>query len=184
MKKKSYTPGITDEERAIFRAYTKGIQPLKDSTQALEPAPKKRAMPHINIHQPSREIPRLEVSDTVPSVEPEDTLQFVRSGVQHRAIQKMRRGDIHIDAELDLHGMNLDRAEEQLSSFLMRAIAAEYRCVLVVHGKGAHRETPYPILKNKVNQWLRAHPDVLAFCSANPFQGGAGAVYVLLRRGR
>lgn len=183
MKKKSHTPHITDEERAIFKEYTQGIQPLKDNTQAFESIPKKPVKPHIDI-RPSREVQRLDVGDTTPSVQPEDILQFARPGVQHRILQKMRRGNIQIEAELDLHGMNLDQAEERLSSFLMQAIEAKWRYVLVIHGKGISREAPYPILKNKVNQWLRAHPDVLAFCSANPFQGGAGAVYVLLRRER
>lgn len=52
--------------------------------------------------------------------------------------------------------------------------------VKIVHGKGAH--TGQTLLKTYVNGWLPQLPDVLAFVSALPRDGGAGAVYVLLRR--
>ncbi|RMD71241.1 MAG: DNA mismatch repair protein MutS, partial [Gammaproteobacteria bacterium] len=56
-----------------------------------------------------------------------------------------------------------------------------YRCVRIVHGKG-RRSARQPVLKQKVNGWLRARDEVLAFCSARPHHGGTGALYVLLRR--
>ncbi|MEE9156926.1 MAG: Smr/MutS family protein, partial [Gammaproteobacteria bacterium] len=39
-----------------------------------------------------------------------------------------------------------------------------------------------PVLKNKLNNWLRQRDEVLAFCSTRPVDGGTGAVYVLLKR--
>ncbi|HRY16587.1 MAG TPA: Smr/MutS family protein, partial [Candidatus Competibacteraceae bacterium] len=47
-------------------------------------------------------------------------------------------------------------------------------------GKGSRHRGP--ILKQKVNHWLRQRDEVLAFCSARAIDGGTGAVYVLLRR--
>jgi len=50
-----------------------------------------------------------------------------------------------------------------------------------VHGKGYRSGARGPILKVAVDTWLRRHPDVMAFTSARPIDGGTGAVYVLLR---
>lgn len=176
-------PNITDEERAAFREHAKGVKPLKKGSETpTVPASKRSPRPKITIRQPDVEIPRLEMDDEAAFVQPEESIQFARSGIQHRVLQKLRRGDITIEGTLDLHGLNPDQAEDSLSAFLVRAVDSGWRHVLIIHGKGAHGKAPYPILKNKVNQWLRAHPDVLAFSSANPFQGGVGAVYVLLKR--
>jgi DNA-nicking Smr family endonuclease len=55
--------------------------------------------------------------------------------------------------------------------------------VRIIHGKGKSSEGKLPVLKGKVNSWLRQKGEVLAFCSARPNDGGTGAVYVLLKRG-
>ena len=39
-----------------------------------------------------------------------------------------------------------------------------------------------PVLKSKVNHWLRRRDSVLAFVSTRQVHGGTGAVYVLLRK--
>ena len=49
--------------------------------------------------------------------------------------------------------------------------------VKIVHGKGSEA-----ILKTCINGWLRQLPEVLAFCSAPPKDGGNGAVLVLLKK--
>ena len=57
--------------------------------------------------------------------------------------------------------------------------------MLVVTGRGLHSKDQLPVLKEGVQQWLtrgRATKQVLGFCTARPKDGGAGAVYVLLRR--
>jgi DNA-nicking Smr family endonuclease len=56
--------------------------------------------------------------------------------------------------------------------------------VRIIHGKGHGSHQRKPVLKGKVDHWLRQRRDVLAFCSARQADGGTGAVYVLLRRPR
>jgi len=59
------------------------------------------------------------------------------------------------------------------------------RSVLVVHGRGLHSKDQLPVLKDALRTWLstaRFARHVLAFATARPADGGAGAVYVLLRR--
>jgi DNA-nicking Smr family endonuclease len=69
--------------------------------------------------------------------------------------------------------------------FLREARNQGKRCVLVVHGRGIHSRDQVPILKDALRSWLatnRFGRHVLAFATARPADGGAGAVYVLLRR--
>jgi DNA-nicking Smr family endonuclease len=54
-------------------------------------------------------------------------------------------------------------------------------CVRIIHGKGLRSRHKGPVIKTKVNTWLRQRDDILAFCSARPVDGGTGAIYVLLR---
>ena len=64
-------------------------------------------------------------------------------------------------------------------------IHAGWRCVLIVHGRGLHSKDQVPVLKAQLKTWLnqkRIGQMVLAFATARPQDGGAGAVYVLLRR--
>ena len=118
----------------------------------------------------------------VPEVAPEEHLLFARSGLQHRLLRQLKRGELRPEAQLDLHGHTIAEAASLLSTFLHEAQQSGLRCIRIVHGKG-HRSTEgRPVLKTQLNQWLRDTPTVLAFSSAQPKDGGMGAMYVLLRR--
>jgi DNA-nicking Smr family endonuclease len=56
-----------------------------------------------------------------------------------------------------------------------------HRCVCIVHGRGLHSEGKTSILRARVRAYLRSHRSVLAYADAPRTDGGAGAVYVLLR---
>jgi DNA-nicking Smr family endonuclease len=84
--------------------------------------------------------------------------------------------------ELDLHGMTVETAHKALTKFLADCCLMNRKCVRIIHGKGHGSDKKMPILKNKLNQWLRQHDDIIAFCSAQPNDGGTGAVYVLIKR--
>jgi DNA-nicking Smr family endonuclease len=94
-------------------------------------------------------------------------------------IRKMQTGQYDTEARLDLHGMTVAEAREALAQFLVQCQHRGIRRVLIIHGKGRANHTP--ILKNKLNHWLRQTQDVLAFCSAKSKAGGTGALYVLLK---
>lgn len=120
-----------------------------------------------------------EANDLDP-VNAETSLSYKQPSISKKIFSKLRKGQYPNDAMLDLHGMTVDEAESALSSFLEEAIEHAMRVVLIIHGKGHHQNKP--ILKNKLNHWLRETNIVLAFCSATPSHGGQGAVYVLLKR--
>jgi DNA-nicking Smr family endonuclease len=109
-----------------------------------------------------------------------DGLWYAKPGVQDATLRKLRRGHYSVGAELDLHGLRSEAARMALVEFLHSAHARRVRCVRIIPGKGYRSGPRGPILKQKLNGWLRQRDDVSAFCSARPADGGTGAVYVLL----
>lgn len=114
-------------------------------------------------------------------IETGDELYFARPGIQQRVMYDLRRGYLEIGAELDLHGLTVRYARSDLNQFIKACQERDIRCVRIIHGKGYRSEGKQPILKQKLNLWLRQRDDVLAFTSANRRDGGTGAAYVLLR---
>ena len=110
-----------------------------------------------------------------------DELFFKRPGIQDKVLTRLRKGKYAIGRELDLHGMNSRDAHAALDRFLLHCRHHDIRCVRIIHGKGYGSRDGYPVIKNKLNQWLQKIPQVLAFCSARACDGGTGAVYVLLK---
>ncbi len=116
-------------------------------------------------------------SDTLP----DETLSFRRAGIQDHLFKKLRRGLIPAQAQIDLHGLTQQAAWDCLLDFITRSRDENLRCIQVVHGKGYRSGARGPVLKSAVNSWLRRNHDVVAFTSARAIDGGAGALYVLLR---
>ncbi|PLX59856.1 Smr/MutS family protein [Sedimenticola selenatireducens] len=116
------------------------------------------------------------------NIETGEELEFIRPGIQNRLFQDLQRGRIPPEDMLDLHGLRVVEARRALAGFLAHAIRHRLRVVQIIHGKGYRSEDRQPILKQKINQWLRQRDEVLAFCSAPRFDGGTGAAYVLLSR--
>jgi len=107
-------------------------------------------------------------------------------GLDRRTAERLRRGLLPIEARLDLHGMTQEEAHRALNAFLARAVEAEKRSVLVITGKGG-RTSGDGVLRAAVPRWLNEAPNrtrLLAFTPAQPKHGGAGALYLLLRRQR
>jgi DNA-nicking Smr family endonuclease len=113
-----------------------------------------------------------------------DELSFYRPGLQKRVFQDLRRGRLEIEMELDLHGLTVKHAKDALDRFIRDCHRMQVRSARIIHGKGYGSEDRQPVLKQKVNFWLRQRQDVLAFCSATSRDGGTGAAYVLLRSAR
>ena len=111
----------------------------------------------------------------------EGELSFRRAGVRTQVMRRLRRGLYPIDDQLDLHGLDQTAARNELAEFIARSRDAGCRCVRIIHGKGYRSGARGPVLKTAANLWLRRHLDVMAFVSARAIDGGAGAMYVLLR---
>ncbi len=113
--------------------------------------------------------------------------------IDRRTDQKLKRGQIEIDATLDLHGLSQERAHVRLNAFLARASLDGHRTVLVITGKGRLAGTEDGLLRSSgrgvlracVPRWIEEAPLrglVWGVRPAGARHGGDGALYVLLRK--
>jgi DNA-nicking Smr family endonuclease len=169
----------TDEDRELFRKAVEGVRRLEKRVEPpRSPAPPPRAR-----FRRADEAAVLEESLAVNPEAESDTgedLSFRRATVGLPLFRKLRRGEISVRDEIDLHGCTAVEAKAALYEFLSDAGLAGIRCVRVIHGKGRRSGHQGPVLKRKLGRWLQLRDDVLAYCSARPVDGGTGAVYVLL----
>ncbi|MEA3275215.1 MAG: Smr/MutS family protein [Pseudomonadota bacterium] len=169
---------LQESESKLFRDAVEDAQRLELDQQ--EPFRCRR--PPVPIPQPAdldEKKGRVELSEA--EVETHEYLLFTRPGVQKRLLADLQRGYIEVDLELDLHGLTAAHAERTLDDFLRDCARLRVRCARIIHGKGYGSEDRQPVLKRKINYWLRLYEEVLAFCSATRRDGGTGATYVLLR---
>jgi len=108
--------------------------------------------------------------------------EWTRTGTRKDLAKRLHQGDFSIQDYIDLHGLTLIEAEEALRKFLREAIAKQYSCVKVIHGRGL-KSPKGPVLKEALTQWLQGpfRKLVLAYATAKDCDGGLGATYVLLK---
>ncbi|MGH8282910.1 MAG: Smr/MutS family protein [Gammaproteobacteria bacterium] len=172
-------PGLSDEEKQQFRDAVADTKRLPYKPVRSGPKPK----PHARFARAAAVEVLNECLTGLPDPsEPllGDGLFYAKPGVQNTVLRKLRRGYFSVGAELDLHGLRSDAARVVLVEFLQSVRGKRIRCVRIIHGKGYRSGPRGPVLKQKLNGWLRQRDEVMAFCSARPVDGGTGAVYVLL----
>ncbi|GAU09542.1 Smr/MutS family protein [Desulfoplanes formicivorans] len=114
-----------------------------------------------------------------------DFIQGYVRGMDPKTFRKLKAGSFSVEAHLDLHGQTLDQAQVSFLDFMRETYLKGMRCVLVIPGRGKNSPLGMGILRQGVQTWLTRDPVkriVLAFCTAQPRHGGAGALYVLLRK--
>ena len=173
----------------LWKAVTKGVKPLKRQPSpriapalAAEPSPAKAKKPAA-----AKPRPAAPARPTPPPSPPRRELSHGEApGLDKRSLERLRRGQLPIEAEIDLHGHTQEAAHRVLNAFIAGHAAAGRRCVRVITGKGMFREGG-GVLKTEVPRWLNEPPlqdSILAFTHARRDDGGEGALYVLLRRKR
>ncbi len=118
----------------------------------------------------------------VPLLDAHYILEWQGPGVQHGVFRKLKQGAYEPEARLDLHRMTVERARQEVFSFISEAQALSLRSLIIVHGKGFSSRAEGAVLKSYLNVWLPQLGTVIAYCSAQPRHGGVGAVYVLLKK--
>jgi len=189
---KKDTPNISSEESKLFRESVTDVKPLnapKRNTQQspLKSRSKSSSTPRNTlspIDSNTTEHTSFVESEYVTPVGANELLVFSVTGVQPKTQKKLRQGRFNIDHKIDLHGLTAAQSGLKLDQCITASIANADRCLLLIHGKASRSAEGYPVLKSHVNQWLRHCPSVLAFVSALPKDGGAGAMYVLLKQNR
>ena len=165
----------TAEELALWYRAMGVTAPAPERTPPASPA----EPPVLPAAKPERRPARDHVRRSSAALDPHRPV-----GLDRRTWLRLKRGQVSVEQTLDLHGRTQDEAHRALAGFLAAAQAAGCRCVLVVTGKGLESGGT---LRHMVPRWLNEGANrerIVAFSPAQARHGGAGALYVLLRRRR
>ncbi|MBA3457260.1 MAG: Smr/MutS family protein [Deltaproteobacteria bacterium] len=168
-------PAVSPEEQALFLEAIGGALPLsgRDRVPVVKTPP---SVVRVALLPPATSL----------TVEGDGHRYAARApGVSHAQVSELRRGKVHADETLDLHGDTVERGVARLRAFLIEANRIGRRCVLLVHGKGTHSDHGAPLREAVLGQLLgECSGFVHALSTAAPADGGEGATYVMLRGGR
>lgn len=181
--------GLHQDDETTFRQAMVGVKPLQPrpaERPGRTPRPPRETAGAREEREVMLELERLvEKNGPVPAHLSGEAIEGTASGVDRFLLARLRRGDFSLQAHLDLHGLTREQARQEVERFLDSAILQGLRCVLIIHGRGRGSSDGVPVLKNALQAWLSRsalRKRILAFTSARPCDGGAGAVYVLLRK--
>jgi len=171
---------VDDEDSGLFRALVGPVDRVHEANRVHARPTPPEALP-LKTHEEHRRVLLESLAGAAgDDVETGEELVYLRPGYQRRLLRRLRRGHFSVGAELDLHGMNSEQARAAVAGFLRESAARGAGAVRIVHGKGLRSRDRRPVLKGKLDRWLRRRDEVVAFCSAPGTDGGTGAVYVLL----
>lgn len=191
-KPKPKPKGEEKSDEAAFMDAMRGIDRIDDDGRGRAEAPSPPDANELPLYDEDAEAlaELASIVDGRTHFDISDSDEFIEgaiAGLDRRVLSSLKRGDFAVRAHLDLHGMTREEAREAVEGFVLRARRENLRCVLIVHGRGLNSKDKIPVLKLALHSWLergRIARSVLAFCTARPHDGGAGAVYVLIRRTR
>lgn len=185
--------GLTPEETRLWRRVTardKPLRPIADEIEAEAPAkpePKKALKSLVQKPMPKKAPAIASVTTAPTKTEKPKAPRAHDFGAEKR----VRRGQIEVEARIDLHGFTQIAAESALETFLLGAQRGRKRAVLVITGRGSLEPSwPHPqrgVLRRRLPEWLDAlarEGIVAGYASAHRAHGGDGAFYVFLKQRR
>lgn len=171
-----------DDASDLWKAYLKNVKALSFPKTA-ERKPQKIDRRVITKHPLKAFVEKLSIENVS-----RETFLSAQSG--HVGISRKKMRNTKIERTIDLHGLTLKEAYQELSIFLWKASHHSLKMVLVITGKGYRAEVVNEererrlTLKEVVPQWLQELPLkslVGSWSKASSDHGGEGALYVFLR---
>jgi DNA-nicking Smr family endonuclease len=183
---RSVKRSVRQEDEDAFRDAMAGVQPLDPNRRLPQPVYREPTPLSEREREVMRELDAL-VNGDLPFDErhSDERLDGCVPGLDPRVLRRLRKGEFTPQADLDLHGTDAATARVLVEAFVVESHARGLRCLRIVHGRGRRSPNGEPVLKPSLPRWLARGPArriVLAYASAPPADGGAGATYVLLRR--
>ena len=197
---------LSSEDRRLWKQVTDTVTPRQFNSYegddeflaAMQTVNKDKNLANIDLKKSS--LSKVAMPSYSPVINQQKTPQAAvppMLGYSRREKSRLTRGHTTLDGKLDLHGLTQDQAYKALHIFIGRAVASGWKNVLVITGKGkTHynhslksygdigQESP-GVLRRKVPQWL-SEPSVrnmvLGYETATSSHGGAGALFVRLRK--
>lgn len=187
--------GLSDDDRDAWRHVTHTVRRFSgaESPQgSADPATVAGTATPVRIPARPGGLPAQSPPEPVtPTSTPDTSQPLLAPGDLHmmdrRTATRLRRGQLPLAARLDLHGLPAPAAQAAFERFIRHHHARGDRCVLVITGKGQRSGTDGGVLKRELPHWINLphlRPLILATTPAQPKDGDAGAMYVMLRRER
>lgn len=178
-----------DDDKVLFMQAMAGVKPLEDKNQISPTNKPKKDKPDATMLSKRAAAQGSETDNNISGLSDMQALLNPVSGdaylsyksqtLQNKIFNQLKQGKLRWYDAVDIHGCTIEQAREAVIQLLTQAKQNGESVVKIVHGKGEDA-----VLKTCVNGWLRQIPEVLAFCSASPKDGGNGAVLVLLKRNK
>lgn len=171
---------VDADDMSLFRDAVKGTKKLTHDT--VEPLPATQKVKRKQQHaksSPEAQISRAAsdfFSDQFQGYIAEGTVKHVAEGESHYLLKQLRRGDFAPEMLLDLHGLTLAAAKQELAAMLRACEQQLIECCCIMHGHGSGK------LKQQIPHWLIQYPRLRAFHQAPKEWGGDAAIIVLLHR--
>lgn len=185
--RKNLTPPALDEplasdEQALFQQATADVVRTPHASHSPILTETGKFRPRRSSSPPPNEDPRRPADAAPEPCSGEEPVLFQRPGIQPRQLLQLKRGKFRPEATLDLHGLRQRQAEVELRAFIEQSWQQGLRTLLIIHGKGHGSASGTAVLKSWLVAELPRYPQLLAFCSAQPRDGGTGALYLRLRQ--
>lgn len=188
-KKKSLEETYDDDKR-LFLAAVDGVTPLKNSTRGREVIPENHEIKTLDRSTKKKDnsyyLNKFLKGEIEFEIENTDEyIQGKVKGLNETIFRKLKTGFYSPEAHLDLHGYTVDDAHIALIEFIKKNYFEGKRCLLIIPGRGKNSPMGRGVLRDSLEHWITKDPlkrVVLAFSTAVPKHGGAGAVYILLRK--
>ena len=181
--------GLSAEEAALWAQVARTVTPIEPRPGAPKPVGSVSAPPPSMPRQAKGRIP----APLAPPPKPVATPTLSQpSGLDSAWERKLAHARVEPDFTLDLHGLGLAAAHARLEHGLALALSQQARLVLVIAGRprpvyAADRGDARGAIRAKMLDWLAAGSHsgrIAAVRPAHRRHGGAGALYVVLRRVR
>ncbi|MFO1189322.1 MAG: Smr/MutS family protein [Alphaproteobacteria bacterium] len=173
-------PKASDD--ALWNEVAKSVKPLRGRKRPPSPGPAE--LPPQSVRTVAKRNPVPPSPKPRGSAPRPELAAGAVDALDRRLGERLRRGQLPIDAKLDLHGHVYESGAREVAAFITSAHERGARLVLIVTGKGS-RSRGEGVLRQSLPRWLNApglRDRILAFSAAQPRHGGDGAFYVLLKR--
>ena len=187
---------LSREEAALWAAVAKTVRPIVRGELPMAPAPSPSPEGEGNSAAPRHQKPLpfrggVGVGPVpVSKPAPRQSASFTANTLDSSWDKKLAKAVLSPDFTLDLHGHSLSAAHARLDQGLAQAALMDARLVLVITGRprpaeAADRGERRGAIRAKVLDWLALGPHASRIAAVRPAHrrhGGAGALYVVLRR--
>ena len=176
---------ISQEDFYAWREYSKGIKKLPND-KVSEPVVPSNLLERYHV-APSLKKPSTPIAYDEKSKKPISTDIFTDKHLDKKKLRNLKKGRIHPEAVLDLHGLKRFEAQAKLKSFIEISIQKKLRLILIITGKGnrSYNSDSAGVLRKNFPHWISSLPDankILSVVQASPLHGGSGAFYVYMRK--